>query len=97
MKQNNYAEFVRRVALMQGDAIDLSESRYMGDNKPIVVRCTRDNLTFAVERAASLYDQDHPCECPLCRERRQHAKRMNRIRLKETVRLRSALEYISLL
>ena len=97
MKQNNYAEFVRRVALMQGDAIDLSESKYMGDNKPIVVRCTRDNLTFAVEKASSLYDENHPCECPLCRERRLHNRRMNSIRLKETVRLRSALEYISLL
>ena len=95
--EKNYADFVRRVALMQGDAIDLSESKYLGDNEPIIVRCTRDGLTFAVERAATLYDEDHPCECPLCRERRRHTQRMNRIRLKESVRLHSAMELIHLL
>lgn len=93
----NYADFVRRVALVQGDAIDLGESKYMGDNEPIIVRCTRCGFTFAVERAGSLLDEDKPAECPLCRERREHTRRMNRIRLKENSRLRSALHTISIL
>ena len=93
----NFETFAHHVAMMQGDAIDLSESKYLGDDEPIIVRCTRDGLTFAVERAASLYDEDHPYECPLCRERRRHTQRMNRIRLKEGVRLRSVLELIHLL
>ena len=97
MNKPNYADFVRRVSLMQGDAIDLSNATYLGPNKPIVVRCTRDGLTFAVERASNLYNQEHPTECPLCRERRLHTQRMNRIRLQESVRLRSAMDYINIL
>lgn len=93
----NEQQFRLKVWQLQGDAIDLSSSKYMGEQEPVIVRCTHCGFTFAVERAATLYDQKRPTKCPLCRERHEHTRRMNRIRLKENNRLRSALHLISIL
>ena len=93
----NEQQFRLKVWQMQGDAIDLAETQYKGEHQPVIVRCSRDGLSFAVERAADLYDDEHPAECPLCRERHEHTMRMNRIRLRENNRLRSALHLISIL
>lgn len=93
----NLAQFQYRLSMVQGDAYDLSQSKYMGEKEPIIVRCAHCGFTFAVERAGDLLDGNKPTACPLCRERREHLQRMNRIRLKENNRLRSALQLISIL
>lgn len=93
----NFSQFQYQLTMVQGDAIDLSQSKYMGEREPIVVQCTRCGFTYAVERAGDLLDENKPTACPLCRERREHLQRMNRIRLKENNRLRSALQLISIL
>ena len=93
----NLTQFQYRLSMVQGDAIDISHSKYMGEHEPIIVRCAHCGFTFAVERASDLLREHKSAECPLCRERREHLQRMNRIRLQENNRLRSALQLISIL
>ena len=90
-------QFRNKVWLMQGDAIDFSPSQYKGEDQPIIVACARDSLIFAVERASDLYDDVHPAECPLCRERRLHQQRMDAIRRREALRVADAKELLNLI
>jgi len=93
----NEQQFKLKVWQLQGDAIDLTETQYKGKHQPVIVRCSRDGLFFAVERAADLYDDEHPAECPLCRERRLHQQRMDAIRRREAKRVADAEELLNLI
>lgn len=90
-------QFLRQVAAAQGGIIDLSESTYRGDREPIIVRCSLHMATLAVPHAADLCDSRHPYECPLCREHRQHVRKMNKIRLQESLKLQSARHLLAIL
>lgn len=93
----NEQQFKQQVWQTQGDAIDLTETQFKGEHQPVIVRCSRDGLSFAVERAADLYDDEHPSECPLCRERRLHQQRMDAIRRREANRVADAKELLNLI
>lgn len=90
-------QFRSRAAIAQDGAVSLTDTIYYGPDEPVIVRCTHCGEEFAVKRAATLCNKaDYP-QCPFCRERRAHQQRMNDLRLRNDILLRSAREYLKLI